>query len=158
MEHSYFGKIDLEEGIAELDPISSADNEIAVEIDVEEDEPTTEDLDGLAEACKNHADWTSKVIAIVIADYDDLLKDALETWAEDDKSFPSNFNPGATSIQEVTPQQAAAKLQLAEIRMEVSEPTMIAFDFRFTLAEEMNYLVCGRFNCDGTLEEVNLES
>lgn len=158
MQHSYFGEIDLEEGVAELEPIASGDNEIVVEIDAEESDPTTADLDALAKACKNHAEWTSKVIAKVVADYDGLLKGALETWAEDDKSFLSNFNPGATSVQDVTPQQAAANLQLAEIRMEVSEPTMIAFDLRFTVAQEMNYLVCGRFQCDGTLEEVSLES
>ncbi|NNE00734.1 MAG: hypothetical protein HKN47_25745 [Pirellulaceae bacterium] len=158
MHHPYFGDIDLEEDFAELPTIQSAQGEILVEIDAADRHPTMNELDGLATACKSHDVWTAKVLEQARTDYEDLLFDALSVWGGDDPTLLKQFNPDATSVADVTAEQAVSKLKLVEIRMEVSDPAEIAFDLHFDLNEENHYLVCGRFECDGTLSDVTLES
>ncbi|MGB7347621.1 MAG: hypothetical protein WBD20_25585 [Pirellulaceae bacterium] len=158
MHHDYFGEIDFQDDCAELKPIAFGSREIEVEIDASDRMPESQELDALAAACKSHESYTTQILQNVTEEFDELLADALEVWTEDDRELLAQFNPDASTSADITAEQVIKRLCLSAIRLEVSDESEIAFDLHFALEEEMDYLVCGRFDCDGSLAEVSLES
>lgn len=156
MHHEGLGEFDLEDGFAELEPIGD-DGEIDVAIDAGERDPTKVELDGLANACRSHPQWTEKGLAHLRQSHLALLGDAFEVWSEDIPGFLQHFNPDAKAVADLTGEQVAAQMGLGEIRLEVDDPSQIVFDLRFK-PEEMDYLVCARFDLLGNLDGVALES
>lgn len=157
MHHEQLGEFEIEDGFAELAPIGPEDQPIDVTIEASEREPDTADIEGLAKACQSHPEFSAIALREVREHHEELLDAALEVWSEDDPGILAAFNPQAKSVADISGDQAASLLDLAEIRLETSSPSRIAFDFHFRI-ETMDYLICARFDLNGHLTEVALES
>lgn len=158
MNHDYFGSIEFQDDIATLNSIAMGDREIEVEIDASDRQPNAKELDALALACQSHVAYEQKILHQVRDNYDELLTDALDVWFNDDKDLVRRFNTDAATAAEVTVDHVVQKLVLADIRLEVAQESEVAFDLRFDLGSDFDYLVCGRFDCGGNLTDVGLES
>ncbi|MEM7243919.1 MAG: hypothetical protein AAF533_01170 [Acidobacteriota bacterium] len=151
LEHAFFGSIDVTAEHVELRSLPTATGDrIRVGIEMTEQQPSPEELDALATACRKHESWVRRALGRIEERHADRLLADIERW-----------HPGLLADEgerEPTASELVTLLRPRDLMLWPGTDAPLVLDFGLPLTQPSDHVVSARFGVDGELASVTLES